>query len=72
MYSFVVPEDLSSDERDELTNIRRRKKELLDDIEVCVNIVISIWYAVLTSQKFNFRYLQLTCLTDAYQPECKY
>ncbi|KAK3520431.1 hypothetical protein QTP70_024185 [Hemibagrus guttatus] len=28
-----VPEDLSKDERDELTNIRRRKKELLDDIE---------------------------------------
>lgn len=29
-----VPEDLSHDERDELSNIRRRKKELLDDIEV--------------------------------------
>ncbi|TSK87577.1 Cytohesin-3 [Bagarius yarrelli] len=28
-----VPEDLSMEERDELTNIRRRKKELLDDIE---------------------------------------
>ncbi|TNM97364.1 hypothetical protein fugu_015520 [Takifugu bimaculatus] len=28
-----VPEDLSHDERDELSNIRRRKKELLDDIE---------------------------------------
>lgn len=29
-----VPEDLSLEERDELSNIRRRKKELLDDIEV--------------------------------------
>ncbi|KAK3558969.1 hypothetical protein QTP86_000013 [Hemibagrus guttatus] len=28
-----VPEDLSLAERDELSNIRRRKKELLDDIE---------------------------------------
>ncbi|XP_029702813.1 cytohesin-3 isoform X4 [Takifugu rubripes] len=28
-----VPEDLSLEERDELTNIRRRKRELLDDIE---------------------------------------
>lgn len=32
--SFTVPEDLSLEERDELSNIRRRKKELLDDIEV--------------------------------------
>ena len=31
-----VPEDLSLEERDELSNIRRRKRELLDDIEVCV------------------------------------
>uniref|UniRef100_A0A671XYZ6 Cytohesin 3 n=1 Tax=Sparus aurata TaxID=8175 RepID=A0A671XYZ6_SPAAU len=30
---FTVPEDLSLEERDELSNIRRRKKELLDDIE---------------------------------------
>ncbi|KAI4900556.1 hypothetical protein NFI96_026750, partial [Prochilodus magdalenae] len=30
---FLVPEDLSLEERDELSNIRRRKKELLDDIE---------------------------------------
>lgn len=30
----IVPEDLSQAERDELSNIRRRKKELLDDIEV--------------------------------------
>uniref|UniRef100_A0A8C1MF08 Cytohesin 3a n=1 Tax=Cyprinus carpio TaxID=7962 RepID=A0A8C1MF08_CYPCA len=29
----TVPEDLSHEERDELSNIRRRKKELLDDIE---------------------------------------
>lgn len=29
-----MPEDLSFEERDELSNIRRRKKELLDDIEV--------------------------------------
>ncbi|XP_010795520.1 cytohesin-3-like, partial [Notothenia coriiceps] len=28
-----VPEDLSPEERDELSNIRRRKRELLDDIE---------------------------------------
>uniref|UniRef100_A0A8C1SGZ6 Cytohesin 3 n=1 Tax=Cyprinus carpio TaxID=7962 RepID=A0A8C1SGZ6_CYPCA len=28
-----VPEDLSLEEKDELSNIRRRKKELLDDIE---------------------------------------
>lgn len=32
--SFPVPEDLSLEERDELSNIRRRKRELLDDIEV--------------------------------------
>lgn len=31
-----VPEDLSLEERDELSNIRRRKRELLDDIEVCM------------------------------------
>ncbi|MGH0139236.1 UNVERIFIED_CONTAM: hypothetical protein FKN15_068645 [Acipenser sinensis] len=30
---LAVPEDLSIVEREELTNIRRRKKELLDDIE---------------------------------------
>uniref|UniRef100_A0A669CCA0 Cytohesin 3 n=1 Tax=Oreochromis niloticus TaxID=8128 RepID=A0A669CCA0_ORENI len=30
---FSVPEDLSVEERDELSNIRRRKRELLDDIE---------------------------------------
>lgn len=35
---FPVPEDLSFDERDELSNIRRRKKELLDDIEVSVTV----------------------------------
>ncbi|KAK1798137.1 hypothetical protein P4O66_000633 [Electrophorus voltai] len=29
----LVPEDLSMEEREELLNIRRRKKELLDDIE---------------------------------------
>ncbi|KAK1877993.1 Cytohesin-3 [Dissostichus eleginoides] len=29
----TVPQDLSLEERDELSNIRRRKKELLDDIE---------------------------------------
>lgn len=29
-----MPEDLSLEERDELSNIRRRKRELLDDIEV--------------------------------------
>ncbi|KAG8558116.1 hypothetical protein GDO81_016867 [Engystomops pustulosus] len=29
----AVPEDLSSEEREELLNIRRRKKELIDDIE---------------------------------------
>lgn len=29
-----VPEDLSSEEREELLDIRRRKKELIDDIEV--------------------------------------
>lgn len=34
LFSFLVPEDLSIVEREELTNIRRRKKELLDDIEV--------------------------------------
>lgn len=32
--TLPVPEDLSLEERDELTNIRRRKRELLDDIEV--------------------------------------
>ncbi|KAI3359240.1 hypothetical protein L3Q82_002759 [Scortum barcoo] len=30
---WPIPEDLSLEERDELSNIRRRKKELLDDIE---------------------------------------
>lgn len=29
-----VPEDLSLEEREELLDIRRRKKELIDDIEV--------------------------------------
>lgn len=33
---LLVPEDLSLEERDELSNIRRRKRELLDDIEVSV------------------------------------
>lgn len=33
-FPLPVPEDLSLEERDELSNIRRRKKELLDDIEV--------------------------------------
>lgn len=32
--SLPVPEDLSSEEREELLDIRRRKKELIDDIEV--------------------------------------
>lgn len=31
---FLVPEDLSLEEREELLDIRRRKKELIDDIEV--------------------------------------
>nr|XP_045245828.1 cytohesin-3 [Macaca fascicularis] len=30
---FLVPEDLSLEEREELLDIRRRKKELIDDIE---------------------------------------
>ena len=29
-----MPEDLSLEEREELLDIRRRKKELIDDIEV--------------------------------------
>lgn len=33
-YSIPVPDDLSMEEREELLNIRRRKKELIDDIEV--------------------------------------
>lgn len=32
--SVPVPDDLSMEEREELLNIRRRKKELIDDIEV--------------------------------------
>lgn len=43
---FPVPEDLSLEERDELSNIRRRKKELLDDIEVSnsgINVIWVIW-----------------------------
>lgn len=32
--SVPVPDDLSVEEREELLNIRRRKKELIDDIEV--------------------------------------
>ena len=39
-----VPEDLSPEERDELSNIRRRKRELLDDIEVCVCARMSTIY----------------------------
>ncbi|XP_023801119.1 cytohesin-3-like [Cyanistes caeruleus] len=31
--SIPVPDDLSLEEREELLNIRRRKKELIDDIE---------------------------------------
>lgn len=35
MFFFIsVPDDLSIEEREELLNIRRRKKELIDDIEV--------------------------------------
>lgn len=33
-FSVPVPDDLSIEEREELLNIRRRKKELIDDIEV--------------------------------------
>lgn len=33
-FFFSVPEDLSLEEREELLDIRRRKKELIDDIEV--------------------------------------
>lgn len=33
-FSIPVPDDLSLEEREELLNIRRRKKELIDDIEV--------------------------------------
>lgn len=34
-FCFIpVPDDLSIEEREELLNIRRRKKELIDDIEV--------------------------------------
>uniref|UniRef100_A0A8B9HL55 Cytohesin 3 n=1 Tax=Astyanax mexicanus TaxID=7994 RepID=A0A8B9HL55_ASTMX len=36
----IVPEDLSLDERDELCNIRRRKKELLDDIELIIHVYL--------------------------------
>ncbi|NXP67576.1 CYH3 protein, partial [Chloropsis cyanopogon] len=32
-FSIPVPDDLSMEEREELLNIRRRKKELIDDIE---------------------------------------
>lgn len=41
-----VPEDLSLEERDELSNIRRRKRELLDDIEVCVCVCSHISLAL--------------------------
>lgn len=33
-FLISVPEDLSLEEREELLDIRRRKKELIDDIEV--------------------------------------
>lgn len=42
-FFFSVPEDLSLEEREELLDIRRRKKELIDDIEVkrlCVRICV--------------------------------
>lgn len=34
VFFLSVPEDLSLEEREELLDIRRRKKELIDDIEV--------------------------------------
>lgn len=34
LFFLSVPEDLSLEEREELLDIRRRKKELIDDIEV--------------------------------------
>lgn len=39
---FPVPEDLSLEERDELSNIRRRKRELLDDIEVRLAVMQNV------------------------------
>uniref|UniRef100_A0A3B5LS80 Cytohesin 3b n=1 Tax=Xiphophorus couchianus TaxID=32473 RepID=A0A3B5LS80_9TELE len=46
-FFLPVPEDLSLEERDELSNIRRRKKELLDDIELiskCISYLIVFYY----------------------------
>ena len=37
-----MPEDLSLEEREELLDIRRRKKELIDDIEVKKKNVFSL------------------------------
>lgn len=39
VWSISVPDDLSIEEREELINIRRRKKELIDDIEVTASCV---------------------------------
>jgi len=46
VFLVTVPEDLSLEERDELSNIRRRKKELLDDIEVRMQSKIKCVYYV--------------------------
>lgn len=35
--SFSVPDDLTPEEQKELENIRRRKQELMDDIQVMKN-----------------------------------
>uniref|UniRef100_A0A671MMN9 Cytohesin-3 n=1 Tax=Sinocyclocheilus anshuiensis TaxID=1608454 RepID=A0A671MMN9_9TELE len=49
----TVPEDLSLEERDELSNIRRRKKELLDDIEVRTKTTQRNKQIAMGRKKFN-------------------
>lgn len=48
-----VPEDLSSEEKEELLNIRRRKKELIDDIEVTINVCSGNYLALMYRPRFS-------------------
>lgn len=48
---FSVPDDLTPEEQKELENIRRRKQELLDDIQVIMNCCESFIQLELTIQK---------------------
>lgn len=57
--SFSVPDDLTPEEQKELENIRRRKQELLDDIQVIMNCCESFIQLELTIQKSVTLYIIL-------------